>query len=132
MSPSGSSSTADGFGRVLVVVYAVFAVSATARSAVQLATDFSVAPLAYLLSALAGLVYIVATVALARNARPVAWAAVLFELVGVLGVGTLSVVQPQDFGDATVWSTYGQGYGYVPAVLPLVGLVWLARTRPLG
>jgi hypothetical protein len=112
-----------------VAVYAVFAVSASARSLVQISTEFSAAPLAYTLSAVAALVYVAATVALARNSRTLAWVAVLVELVGVVGIGALSVLQPDDFADATVWSQFGQGYGYVPLVLPLVGLVWLARTR---
>jgi hypothetical protein len=96
---------------------------------VQISTEFSAAPLAYTLSAVAALVYVAATVALARNSRTLAWVAVLVELVGVVGIGALSVLQPDDFADATVWSRFGQGYGYVPLVLPLVGLVWLARTR---
>ena len=124
-----SRSTATGPGRLLVAVYAVFAVSASARSLVQISTEFSAAPLAYTLSAVAALVYVAATVALARNSRTLAWVAVLVELVGVVGIGALSVLQPDDFADATVWSQFGQGYGYVPLVLPLVGLVWLARTR---
>ena len=33
------------------------------------------------------------------------------------------------FPDATVWSQYGLGYGFVPLVLPVVGLWWLRRTR---
>ena len=124
-----SRSTATGPGRLLVAVYAVFAVSASARSLVQISTEFSAAPLAYTLSAVAALVYVAATVALALNSRTLAWVAVLVELVGVVGIGALSVLQPDDFADATVWSQFGQGYGYVPLVLPLVGLVWLARTR---
>ena len=124
-----SRSTATGPGRLLVAVYAVFAVSASARSLVQISTEFSAAPLAYMLSAVAALVYVAATVALALNSRTLAWVAVLVELVGVVGIGALSVLQPDDFADATVWSQFGQGYGYVPLVLPLVGLVWLARTR---
>jgi hypothetical protein len=124
-----SRSTADGPGRLLVAVYAVFAVSASARSLVQISTEFSAAPLAYTLSAVAALVYVAATVALALNSRTLAWVAVLVELVGVVGIGALSVLQPDDFADATVWSRFGQGYGYVPLVLPLIGLVWLARTR---
>ena len=121
-------STAEGPGRLLVAVYAVFALSASARSLVQISTDFSEAPLAYTLSAVAGAVYVVATVALARDARTLAWVAVLVELVGVVVIGTLSVLQPADFADATVWSRFGQGYGYVPLVLPVFGLVWLGRT----
>ena len=119
--------TATGAGRVLVAVYGI----ATARAAVQIATKFSEAPLAYLLSALAGVVYILATVGLASTrpwARPLAWTAVTFELTGVLVVGTLTLLDTGDFPDDTVWSVYGRGYGFVPLVLPLVGLWWLRRT----
>ncbi|WP_255559071.1 MULTISPECIES: hypothetical protein [unclassified Mumia] len=124
--------TASGFGRVLVAVYAVFAISATARSGVQLALQFDEAPLAYLLSAFAAVVYVVATVALARSGETstkVAAVAIGVELVGVLVVGTLTVLDPELFPDATVWSEFGAGYGYVPLVLPVVGLWWLLRTR---
>ena len=126
----GARATRSGPGRVLIAVYAIFALSATARAAVQIATKFSQAPLAYLLSALAGVVYIVATVALARGMRRLAWAAVGFELLGVLVVGTLTVLVASDFPDDTVWSVYGRGYGFVPLVLPFVGLWWLWHTRP--
>jgi len=122
-------STSTGPGRVLVAVYAIFALSATARSVVQIATDFGAAPLAYTLSAFAAAVYIAATVALARGIRPLAWTACAIEAVGVFTVGTISVVASEDFPDATGWSVYGQGYGYVPAVLPFLGLVWLWHTR---
>jgi hypothetical protein len=123
--------TGSGPGGVLVAVYGVFALSATARAGVQIAERFSAAPLAYLLSALAGLVYIVATMGLASTrpwARPLAWAAVGVELVGVLTVGTLTVLDATAFPDDTAWSGYGRGYGFVPLVLPLVGLWWLRLT----
>jgi len=123
--------TAGGPGRVLVAVYGVFALAATSRAAVQIATDFSAAPLAYLLSAFSGVVYLVATVALARRgsgARRVATIAITIELLGVLAVGTASLLAPDDFPRATVWSGYGSGYGFVPLVLPVVGLWWLRRT----
>ena len=124
--------TRSGPGRLLIAVYAIFALAATARSAVQLGTRFSQAPLAYLLSGFAAVVYIVATVCLARGnrtSRRIATVSILVELVGVLVVGTLSLAVPHLFPDATVWSDYGQGYGYVPAVLPLLGLWWLRSTR---
>jgi hypothetical protein len=114
---------------VLVIVYAVFAVSATARAGVQILRDFAEAPLAYTLSAFAALVYVVATVALARDARRLATVAVLTEMVGVVLVGMLSRLEPELFGRDTVWSGFGQGYGYVPLVLPAVGLWWLWHTR---
>jgi hypothetical protein len=120
---------------VLIAVYAVFALSATARAGVQLATKFHEAPLAYLLSAFSGVVYILATVGLARNgpgARRLAWTAVTIELVGVLVVGSLSVFDRAAFPSATVWSGYGAGYGWIPLVLPLLGLFWLYRTGRTG
>jgi hypothetical protein len=127
------AATASGPGRVLIAVYAIFALSATARAGVQIATRFGEAPVPYLLSLLAGVVYILATVGLAGSvpwARTLAWAAVTFELTGVLVVGTLSVVDAADFPDDTVWSVFGRGYGFVPLVLPLAGLWWLRHTRP--
>jgi NhaP-type Na+/H+ and K+/H+ antiporter len=116
--------------QVLVAVYAVFAIAAAARSAVQVSTRFGEAPLAYSLSAVAAAVYVVATWALRRRtpaARRVAWAALTFEATGVVVVGTLSLVAPQWFPDQTVWSGYGVGYAFVPLVLPFVGLWWLRR-----
>jgi hypothetical protein len=124
--------TNSGAGRALVAVYGVFALAATARAAVQLVTRYNEAPLAYLLSAVAAVVYILATISLARGtatSRRVAIVAIVIELVGVLTIGTLSVVDPEAFPRATVWSVYGIGYGFVPLVLPVLGLLWLRRTR---
>jgi hypothetical protein len=123
---------------LLVAIYGLFALSASARAGVQLATKFGHAPVAYLLSAFAGVVYILATVTLANGSQAARRIAVLscsVELAGVLAVGTWSLADPATFPDATVWSGYGSGYGYVPLVLPVFGLLWLrywnrlARTR---
>jgi cytochrome bd-type quinol oxidase subunit 2 len=124
--------TGQGFGRVLVAVYGLFALAATARSGVQIATQFDEAPLAYALSALAGIVYIVATVSLARGgetSRRLATVAISIELIGVLVVGAASKLVPEAFPHATVWTGFGSGYGFVPLVLPFVGLWWLRHTR---
>lgn len=123
------SATGAGPGRLLVAVYAIFAVAASSRAGVQIATKYGDAPVAYLLSALAAAVYVVATVALARDLRRVAWAACGFELAGVLVVGTVSLLAPAAFPDDTVWSGYGRGYAFVPLVLPVLGLLRLRATR---
>src|SRR5512146_2472332 len=125
-------STRTGPGRVLIAIYALFALSATARAAVQIATKFDNAPVAYVLSAFAGVVYILATVTLAVGspaARRIAVISCSVELAGVLAVGTWSLADPVTFPDATVWSGYGSGYGFVPLVLPVFGLLWLWRRR---
>ena len=122
-----------GPGRLLIAVYGVFALSATARAGYQIATKFAEAPLAHLLSAFAAVVYIVATVSLAKPGRTwfkVSLAAVLVELIGVLVVGALSLFDPVACPHDTVWSVFGRGYGFVPLVLPILGLLWLNRRRP--
>jgi hypothetical protein len=126
------AATGSGFGRLLVAVYGILAISATARAAYQLIAQGSEAPLAYALSLVAGIVYIVATVALWHGGswRRAAWIACSFELVGVLAVGTASLADTTAFPDSTVWSDFGSGYGYIPLVLPFVGLWWLWHTRP--
>lgn len=132
-STADSRRPAYGPGRALIAVYGVFAFAASARAGVQLIRDASEAPLAYGLSALAAVVYIAATLLLAHNGRRVrrwAWVAVVFELLGVLVVGALSLSRPDLFGDDTVWSGFGQGYGFVPLVLPVLGIIWLWRSSP--
>jgi hypothetical protein len=121
-----------GIGRVLVIVYGIMALAATGRSFVQIVERYEEAPLAYALSALSAVVYIVATLALvfagSRGWYLVAWIAICVELAGVLVVGTLSFVAPELFAhDATVWSGYGYGYFWVPLILPVLGLWWLVK-----
>jgi hypothetical protein len=122
-----------GPGRLLIAVYAIFALSATARAGYQILTKFSEAPLAYLLSAFAAVVYIVATVSLAKPGPTwfkVSVTAVLVELAGVLVVGALSLFDAVNFPHETVWSLFGRGYGFIPLLLPILGLIWLYRRRP--
>ncbi len=129
--PAEPGSGSSGATRALVALYAVFALAAGSRAAVQRATRFDEAPPAYVLSALAAAVYLVATVALARGeaGRQVALVAITVELVGVLVIGTLSLADAAAFPDETVWSGYGRGYLYIPLVLPVLGLTLLLRRR---
>lgn len=125
----------SGPGRILVAVYAVFAVAATGRSGVQLLLHAERAPLAYALSLAAAVVYVVATGSLVRGGERawlVAVVACSVEAVGVLAVGVLSYVTPELFPDRTVWSHFGSGYAYLPLLLPVAGLAWLRRTAPRG
>lgn len=133
--PSTEPDRGDRTGprRALVAVYATFALAATARAGVQLTTQFHEAPLAYVLSAFSGLVYIAATVGLVTHrtwSRPLAWAACSVELAGVLIVGTLSILDSAAFPRDTVWSKFGSGYVFIPLILPIVGLLYLHRSRP--
>jgi len=123
--------TNAGPGRALIGTYILFAIAATSRAGVQIVTRFDEAPVAYLLSAFAALVYLVAAAGLIKDGplgRRVAYACCTVELVGVLAVGAASLLVPSAFPDETVWSGFGNGYGFVPLVLPLLGLTWLRRS----
>jgi hypothetical protein len=117
-------------GQALVFLYGFFAFAAGGRSVYQVATRFDEAPVAVSLSVVAAAVYLLAFTQLRRR-DPRAWrlsvAACSFELAGVLVVGTLSLAYPDLFPRATVWSTFGFGYGFVPLLLPIAGLAWLLR-----
>ncbi|WP_209324089.1 hypothetical protein [Brevibacterium renqingii] len=119
-----------GPGRALTAVYGVFALSATARAGYQLIREFDVAPIAYSLSALAAVIYILATICLVignRVAHRIALTACGIEFLGVIVVGILSHTHPEDFAKPSVWSNFGSGYGFIPLVLPLIGLWWLVH-----
>lgn len=119
-----------GVGRLLIAVYAVFAVSASARASYQLIREFDQAPLAYTLSAISALVYLLATYSLARSAegwQRVAKITIWFELVGVIAVGSMSLILPEWFAHPSVWSAFGAGYAFIPLLLPILGLVWLRK-----
>lgn len=124
----GPRPTNSGGGRALVLVYGILALAACARGGYEVAVKFERAPLAYSLALASGIVYAVATFALATNRRRLAWPAVVVEMAGVLVVGTLSLVDPDRFQRATVWSWFGLEYLLVPLVLPFLGVAWLRRT----
>ncbi len=120
-----------GIGRVLIAVYAILALAALGRSVFQIGTKFDTAPVSYSLSALAALVYVLATIALLVNHdawRIIAWVTLVFELAGVVIVGTLSLIDPTLFPHDSVWSVYGRGYLFIPLVLPVLGMIWLRKT----
>ena len=128
--PAGSARPAtltSGPGRLLTFFYGLLGLAATGRSAYQIATVFHRAPTAYVLSAVAAVIYLGALAAILAQARRLAVVACTIELVGVVAVGTWSYLAPHDFPDQTVWSGYGSGYGYLPAVLPILALLWLRR-----
>ena len=128
----GRRRLASGPGTLLVWLYGVMVVGAVSRSAYQIATEFDRAPLAYSLSAVAGVVYGFITYTLVRGgetARRVALACCAAELAGVLTVGTWTLVEPSAFPDATVWSDFGMGYLFIPVLLPLTAIYWLRASR---
>jgi len=128
-----ASSRSSGFRTLLVSLYVILSLAALGRSGYQIAFKFDEAPVAYSLSAVAAIVYVIATIAIIRantiGGARLATVALVFEAAGVVGVGLLSVIDPELFPSDTVWSRFGQGYLFIPLVLPFVGLWWLRRGK---
>ncbi|AHH99536.1 hypothetical protein [Kutzneria albida] len=124
-----------GPAQLILAGYTLFVVAASARCAVQLITHPARAPLAYALSGVAALVYTIGLILLSRSNRnpdqPRTPALVCcgVELLGVAAVGSWTVLDPAAFPDATVWSRFGSGYGFVPVLLPVLTGWWLSRER---
>lgn len=119
-----------GVGRLLIAIYAIFAISATARASYQLIREFDQAPLAYSLSAISAVVYLLATYSLSKSEakwQRIALYTIWFELVGVIAVGLLSLGLPDLFAHPSVWSNFGAGYAFIPLLLPILGLLWLRK-----
>ena len=122
----------SGPHRVLLALYALFTLAAGARSIVQLTTRYDDAPVAYWLSLGAAATYALGWYAIREaSAGHTGFASVMLwvELAGVVGVGTLSLVRREWFPDASVWSDFGLGYGCVPLLLPVAGLLWLRHEK---
>lgn len=128
----GRKRLVSGPGLLLVWLYGVMVVGAVSRSAYQISTEFDRAPLAYALSGAAALAYAFITYSLVRGgekARKAALVCCAAELAGVLAVGTWTLVRPESFPDATVWSDFGMGYLFIPVILPVTGMIWLRSKR---
>lgn len=126
------SAPRSGPHKVLLAFYALFTLAAGARATVQLLTRYDEAPVAYWLSLAAAVTYALGWYAIREaSAGNTGFASVMLwiELVGVVAVGTLSLVVREWFPDASVWSDFGIGYGFVPLALPVAGLLWLRRQK---
>ncbi|MBI3959822.1 MAG: hypothetical protein HY328_13510 [Chloroflexi bacterium] len=111
-------------GTILAISYPLLALSTGVRALYQ---SFSIGGVGPLLSGVAALCYLTATVGFAKRKRW-AWqlslAVLAFETAMTLLVGTLSFIYPEMIG-RTVWRHFGADYGYFPLFQPIIGLIWL-------
>jgi hypothetical protein len=118
-------------GRQLALIYGFFALAAGSRALYQIATRWHEAPLSFSLSAIAALLYLIATISLHQPTRRAWWIAMAvcsIELAGVVIIGSWTSLPTGSsalFARSTVWSSYGAGYLYLPLILPMLGLIWL-------
>jgi len=128
------STFASVAGSILGISYPVLALSTGARAAYQLffkegVTDY----LPPILTGVAALLYLVATVGFTRRRRwawRVSVAALSVETLFTVVVGTLSVINYDLVGHNT-WTYFGMDYAFFPLVQPLLGLAWLLHPSTL-
>ena len=121
-------------GVILAISYPVLAISTGFRAFYQLFFKEGVTNyLAPALTAVAALLYLVATVGFAvqkKWAWRVSVVALGLEMILVLVVGTLSFIYPDVIG-RTVWRHYGVDYGFFPLIQPVLGLLWLFHPQTM-
>lgn len=132
--PQNTESNVRGDGQVaLLAAYSILAFAAVGRSTYELVFKFNDAPVPYIFSTLAAVIYLVACWAIWRGDAlgvRVGKIACTIELLGVLTIGTLTTVGDSAFDVGTVWSFYGLDYGWLPLVVPALALWWLFRQDP--
>jgi hypothetical protein len=122
-------------GVILAISYPVLAISTGFRALYQLFFKEGVTNyLAPALTAVAALLYLIATIGFAVHEK---WAwrisviALSLEMLLVLVVGTLSIIYSDVIG-RTVWRYYGIDYGFFPLIQPILGLLWLFHPKTLA
>lgn len=133
--PNSWADIANTIGYVLGVSYPVLALSTGVRAVYQLAGfKEGASTTAAVLSLVASICYLAASIGFFKRERWAWWLSVCalgFEMSMVLVIGTITTINPDIFGDETVWSRYGMGYGFFPLIQPLLGLIWLLRPMTL-
>lgn len=114
-------------GYILGISYPLLALSTGARGIYQWLFRDDLPKLAPALTIFSSLLYLIAAVGFfkrTRHAWRVSVTALSIETIGVLTVGTLSILAP-DLLAHTAWSRFGMDYGFFPLIQPLLGLAWL-------
>ncbi len=115
-------------GYILAVSYPILALSTGVRALYQLfvRTDIDYY-LPVILSGVAALCYLTATIGFVYRRRWTWWLSVAvlgFETLMTLMIGLWSFTNPDLIG-STVWRHFGEDYGYFPLFQPILGLIWL-------
>lgn len=122
-----------GLGRLVMAAFWLFGAWVTTNAVID-ALHWDSGPIGPVVVALvAGIVYLVAALALTHNGRRMrrlGWAAVAVEALGPVLVGLLGMGVPALSDPRSPWGAFGADYWYIPLVLPVIGLVWLWWSNP--
>ncbi|MDO4242558.1 MAG: hypothetical protein Q4C85_02120 [Actinomyces sp.] len=124
---------AYGWGRLLVLVFAVFGLVVLIPAAVDLVRYPGRAPVIGSLNVTAGLLFLLLAVCVAHNGRRmrlVGWMSLTALLTGALLVGLLTWTGTAPLLADSIWAHGGPGLAFLPLILPVVAGVWMWMSDP--
>ena len=123
---------AHGWGRLLVVVFAVFGLAVLAPAAVALVRTPTAAPVVGSINVAVGLLILLA-VCVAHNGRRmrlIGWMSLSALLTGAALIGVLTWTDAAEGLEASVWADGGRQLCYLPLLLPLMAAGWMWLSNP--
>ena len=115
---------AHGWGRLLVVVFAVFGLAVLAPAAVALVRTPTAAPVVGSINVAVGLLFILLAVCVAHNGRRM-------RLIGWMSLSALLTGAGTAPGlEVSVWADGGRQLCYLPLLLPLMAAGWMWLSNP--
>lgn len=124
---------AHGWGRLLVVVFAVFGLVVLAPAAVALVRTPTAAPVVGSINVAVGLLFILLAVCVAHNGRRmrlIGWMSLSALLTGAALIGVLTWTDAAEGLEASVWADGGRQLCYLPLLLPLMAAGWMWLSNP--
>ena len=124
---------AHGWGRLLVVVFAVFGLAVLAPAAVALVRTPTAAPVVGSINVAVGLLFILLAVCVAHNGRRmrlIGWMSLSALLTGAALIGVLTWTDAVEGLEASVWADGGRQLCYLPLLLPLMAAGWMWLSNP--
>ena len=124
---------AHGWGRLLVVVFAVSGLAAPAPAAVALVRTPTAAPVVGSINVAVGLLFILLAVCVAHNGRRmrlIGWMSLSALLTGAALIGVLTWTDAAEGLEASVWADGGRQLCYLPLLLPLMAAGWMWLSNP--
>lgn len=124
---------AHGWGRLLVVVFAVFGLAVLAPAAVALVRTPTAAPVVGSINVAVGLLFILLAVCVAHNGRRmrlIGWMSLSALLTGAGLIGVLTWTDAAEGLEASVWADGGRQLCYLPLLLPLMAAGWMWLSNP--
>ena len=124
---------AHGWGRLLVVVFAVFGLAVLAPAAVALVRTPTAAPVVGSINVAVGLLFILLAVCVAHNGRRmrlIGWMSLSALLTGAVIIGVLTWTDAAEGLEASVWADGGRQLCYLPLLLPLMAAGWMWLSNP--